>query len=407
MVQILKGMKVTKNILAFAISVAALFSCRHDDIPAATFVEDIAINFTYGEYGSSLQYPEPLQVVMNNNTEQIEYEFSSDLLGNVLLTRLLPGDYTMNISGKLSEDRNLSGFMSGLVLRIGRPSSFEVPQLFESAASPLVFKEIYYAGSPTPTGGTYRNDNFYTVFNNSDEEQDISTLYIGMCENFGGLGETGPLWPGEETGNYSHVYLKSVWKITAGDDPVYLAPGQLIVIASMAAPHNRDEAYNLSSPVDLSGADYEAYVPDPENMYPNFDSPDMELAFWPSYSYLWRMGVFGQGMVLLQATREEFEGFEVVTLPETFQDPFEDDEYWLCKKVPNAFVCDAVDIIQNSTVSNTKRFSPVLDAGFATVGETYCGKSIIRKPLYPGAQTLMDTNNSSLDFEVNDNPSAE
>ena len=112
-------------------------------------------------------------------------------------------------------------------------------------------------------------------------------------------------------------------------------------------------------------------------------------------------------MVLLQATREEFEGFEVVTLPETFQDPFEDDEYWLCKKVPNAFVCDAVDIIQNSTVSNTKRFSPVLDAGFATVGETYCGKSIIRKPLYPGAQTLMDTNNSSLDFEVNDNPSAE
>ena len=130
---------------------------------------------------------------------------------------------------------------------------------------PLVFKEIYYAGSSTPTGSTYRNDNFYTVFNNSDEEQDISTLYIGMCENFGGLGETGPLWPGEETGNYSHVYLKSVWKITAGDDPVYLEPGQLIVIASMAAPHNRDEAYNLSSPVDLSGADYEAYVPDPEN----------------------------------------------------------------------------------------------------------------------------------------------
>ena len=130
----------------------------------------------------------------------------------------------------------------------------------------------------------------------------------------------------------------------------------------------------------------------------------MELAFWPSYAYLWRMGVFGQGMVLVKATREEFAGFETVTLPETFQDPFESDEYWLCKKVPNEFVMDAVDIIQNSTVSNTKRFSPALDSGFATVGDTYCGKSIIRRTAGGSDGILMDTNNSSVDFEINDHP---
>ncbi|UKI39361.1 MAG: hypothetical protein L6V35_10190 [Alistipes putredinis] len=76
------------------------------------------------------------------------------------------------------------------------------------ARNPIIFKEIYYAGSRTPSGGTYRNDNFYSVHNNSDERVDISDLYIGMCENFGGLGETGPLWPDEQTGNYKNAYLK-------------------------------------------------------------------------------------------------------------------------------------------------------------------------------------------------------
>lgn len=379
-------------------------SCRRDGIPQSVFVGDFTIHLRYGEYGVQTEFPEPLGVTMINNTEQISYSFESDLWGNVLVSGVLPGNYTVNISGSVSEGWGVTGFMSGLALRLGEQAEDLVPELFRTTTSPVVFREIYYAGSETPTGGSYRNDNFYTICNNSSVVQDISDLYIGMCENYGGLGETGPLWPGEEPGNYSHVYLQSVWKIVAGDAHAELAPGEVITIATMAAPHNRDEAYNPASPVDLSDADYEAYVTDPENKYPDFDAPNMELAFWPSYAYLWRMGVFGQGMVLVKATRDEFAGFETVTLPETFQDPFESDEYWLCKKVPNEFVMDAVDIIQNSTVSNTKRFSPALDSGFATVGDTYCGKSIIRRTAGGSDGILMDTNNSSVDFEINDHP---
>lgn len=118
------------------------------------------------------------------------------------------------------------------------------------------------------------------------------------------------------------------------------------------------------------------------------------------------MVVFGCGMVLFRATEEEFGSFPTVTLPEEFQDPFEDEQYWLCRKVPVEFVCDAVDIIQNETVTNTKRFSPVLDAGFAATGEIYCGKSIIRKTIQDaeGRILLKDTNNSTEDFEINITP---
>ncbi len=188
-----------------------------------------------------------------------------------------------------------------------------------------------------------------------------------------------------------------------------MQPGQTVVIAIMAAPHNKDAAYNLNSPVDLSGADFEAYVSDPENPYPDFDAPNMEMAFWPDYKYLWQPFVFGQGAVLVKATPEEFAAFERVTLPETFQDPSEREEYWNCVKVPYDSIVDAVDLIQNSTVTNTKRFSPALDAGYATVGQIYGGLSVRRKvlPSTAGRLRLQDTNNSTEDFEINEKPLSE
>ena len=114
-------------------------------------------------------------------------------------------------------------------------------------------------------------------------------------------------------------------------------------------------------------------------------------------------------MVLVEATPEEFALFEKVTLPETFQDPFEDEEYWNCLKVPYDNVVDAVDLIQNETATGTKRFSPKLDAGFATVARIYAGLSVRRKslPSTDGRVRLQDTNNSTADFEINEKPLSE
>lgn len=406
------------NRITIILFLALLVSCRKDEQPRSQFVEPLQVHLAYGVMGTQRAYANTLNLTMVNNTEQFTYRFESDHWGKVTLSGLMPGEYTLSVSGKLTaeeaalvqpdsngKEASLAGFLTGITLRLGEGNTLENPSLFIVSQNPIIFKEIYYAGSRTPSGGTYRNDNFYSVYNNSDERVDISDLYIGMCENFGGLGETGPLWPGEQTGNYKNAYLKNVWKVTRGDTPVYMEPGQTIVIATMAAPHNKDASYNTASPVDLSVADYEAYVSDPENTYPDFDTPNMELAFWPDYAYLWRSGVFGQGMVLIRASREEFAAFETVTLPETFQDPFESEEYWLCKKVPYAYISDAVDVIQNATVTNTKRFAPSVDAGFATVGETYTGKSVVRKRLpSAGRVVLQDTNNSTEDFEINKHP---
>ena len=404
------------------LSALLLGGCFRDEVPSSQFVSDFEMHFSYGEFGNGRPFSTPLSVLMTNTTEQFSYSFESDENGIVAVRGVMPGQYTVTVSGSLTakeaesvdidtkgEPLYLSGFISGMGLHLGVVPQLPETKLIAVSSNPVIFKELYYAGSTTPNNGSYRNDTFFSIYNNSSKPQDIGKLYIGMNEFYGGLGEAGPLWPGEEAGNYTHVYLKSVWKIVAEGKSFVMQPGQTAVIATMAAPHNKDAAYNLNSPVDLSGADFEAYVNDPENKYPDFDATNMEMAFWPDYGYLWRPSVFGQGMVLLEASAEEFAAFEKVTLPETFQDPFEDEEYWNCLKVPYDNVVDAVDLIQNETVTETKRFSPKLDAGFATVARTYAGLSVRRKslPSTDGRVRLQDTNNSTADFEINEKPLSE
>jgi len=379
----------------FAAAILALGSCWKDSLPASQFIDDFEFHFSFGDFGKGRNFTNPLNVLMTNTTEQFSYRFESAADGTALVSGIMPGQYTVTVSGSLTaeeaasvgtdtdgEPLYLSGFISGLGLHIGLKPEIRGSELIAVSSSPIIFKELYYAGSTTPNNGTYRNDTFFSIYNNSSKPQDIGKLYIGMNEFYGGLGEAGPLWPGEEAGNYTNVYLKSVWKIVAGGKSFVMQPGQTAVIATMAAPHNK---------------------------YPDLNAANMEMAFWPDYGYLWRPSVFGQGMVLIEASAEEFAAFEKVTLPETFQDPFEDEEYWNCLKVPYDFVVDAVDLIQNETATNTKRFSPVLDAGFATTGAIYKGLSVRRKSLIStdGRLRLQDTNNSTEDFVINAKPLSE
>lgn len=408
------------HIIPFVLLLLAIASsCQKDETSSNDFLEPISLHLTYQQLGQTQVYQAPPVVTMTNNTEQITSTFQCDNMGHVVLEHLLPGEYTLNVTSQLTakemklitgnEDAtkgSLSGFLSNLKLKAGMHYDLKELKLIVSSSHPIILKELYYAGSRTASGMTYRNDGFYTIHNNSIDPVDIGDYYIASVENFGGRGVAGPLWPGETTGYYQHIYAMVVWKIVSGNNHQLLQPGEDAVIAVMGAPHNKNAEYNLNSPVDLSNADYEAYIANSSNNYPDFSAKNMQLIFWPDFAYLWRISVFGQGMVLLKATSEEMAGFEAVTLPESFQDPFEDEQYWLCKKIPIKYVMDAVDLIENKTTTNTKRFPPVLDAGAATVGAIYEGKSVIRKVQETRGKIIIyqDTNNSTEDFEINDTP---
>ncbi len=412
-------MKTLRNTWLVLAVLSFCAACQKDArLYDSEYVEDIHLHLVYQELGTTLNYSTPPEVKMVNRTEQIIRTFQADEQGKVVLDSLLPGHYSLNVTAKLSEKEmqtvtgdpdaragSMGGSLNDLRLNLGETYTLDELELMISSSNPVVLKELYYAGSKTPSGGNYRNDSFYTIYNNSIDPASLEDYYLVASENFGGFGP-GPLWPGEEVGHYKHIYAATVWKIAAGSDPVVLAPGEEAVIAVMAAPHNQNPEFNLASPVDLSGARFEAYCPDPENPHADFHAQNMELTFWPDYGYLWRISVFGQAISLVKATQEEMKSFEEVMLPESFRDPFESDEYWICKKIPVQYVMDAVDLLQNSTSTECKRFPASLDAGGATVSDTYCGKSVVRKVQSVNGDFVLyqDTNNSTEDFVVNPTP---
>ncbi|MDO5570448.1 MAG: DUF4876 domain-containing protein [Bacteroidales bacterium] len=405
--------------ILLTISLCLFFSCQRDTEGVDSYISPIKLHLVYKQIGENLEYTNVPKISLVNNTEQITYTFYADKKGNVILEKLLPGEYTINVTSSLTaqemalvtenpeaQEGTLSGFLANVKMRLGSQPDLSSLLLMVSSSNPVIIKELYYAGSRTPSNMTYRNDGFYTIHNNSLDDVKLNDYYIASVENFGGKGIAGPQWPGEETGNYKNIYAMTIWKIVSSNSSYYLKGGEDATIAVMAAPHNKNADYNLNSPVDLSNADFEAYISNPSNSYPDFQAQNMKLIFWPSFSYLWRISVFGQGIVLIKATEEEMNSFETVTLPESFQDPFEDEEYWLCKKIPNKYIVDAVDLSENKSSTVSKRFPPVLDAGVASVEATYNSKSVIRKVQKQEGDFIIyqDTNNSSEDFEINDNP---
>lgn len=408
-------MKKIYYILPLLTLIMLLVSCKKDEASESIFVEPLVFHFKYDKFGDTKPFTNAFNVSVVNTTEQITVRYETDLWGKLTLDELLPGEYTISINGKLTIDEvseitgepatagfGLGGFISNVKLKLGTTVMLDIP-IKADVPSALIFKELYYCGSKTPAGINYRNDNFYTIHNNSNLPIELNNIYIGNVENYG---TTGLLWPGEIVGNYTNVYAQVLWKIVADDTQTILAPGQSIVIATMGAPHNQEDRLNPNSPVDLSGADYEAYNDDPENTYTNYPAKNMKRAFWPDYGDLWKISVFGRGMILVEATEEEFSQFETVLLPEQFWSGGERYDYWYCKKIPYDYVIDAVDLIENNTTTNSKRFNQPLDNGFATVAGTYTGKSVIRKvDKTVGEITYYkDTNNSTEDFEINDKP---
>ena len=106
-----------KSILILIFS-SLLASCWRDSVPDSCYVNDFTLRMVYGEYGKSETFPEPLSVSMTNTTEQYTYGFDSSADGSVIVKGVMPGHYTITVSGKLGE-RHLAGFVNSMILTIG------------------------------------------------------------------------------------------------------------------------------------------------------------------------------------------------------------------------------------------------------------------------------------------------
>lgn len=326
----------------------------------------------------------------------------ADAAGQARFPRVTPGSYTIAASMALDAEQAfaLAGQRTAITLNAslpaqsitGAPAAAPVLRLAGSRLGNLVIEEVYYAGSRTPAGGTYFADQFVEIYNNSTDTLYADSLVI--AEVFGQSGQINPTTtPTPFQSDAANVYVVSAWMIPGSGRQHPLAPGRSLVIAQDGINHRGDPNGNPASPVDLSSADWETFNQRDDGR--DVDAPNVPnlVRLRHDTRFDWNVAVFGPGIVVFRmpagATLEE------AAVPGSTTGA-------TAARVPNAWVIDAVEALQNGGSASYKRIPAALDAGFTFASGTYTGQSARRKTAATigGRRVLQDANDSTSDFEV-------
>lgn len=324
----------------------------------------------------------------------------------VQVNDIVPGIYTISLSGTAYDTEGQEYIVSGNIVNKAlyqADGKLEIPALGGKKNSPLIFKEIYYAGSPK----FYFRDQFYELYNNSDETLYLDGIYFANLTPNKST-KVLPVWPESDGNNYA--YAERVWKFPGSGKEYPLQPGESCVIAQFAVNHKLKQ-YNPNSPIDASSADFEFNMNNPRfpdqpayNMVHVFYNKKVEMGTLPQYL----TSVFGGAYVIFQIP--EGVKWDPVNDPAmSTTDLSQPNSSTYYAKVPVKYVLDAVEAVDDESMVSAKRVPAVLDAGITYVGATYCGLGVCRKRATDasgkflqrtdGTYFFQDTNNSTDDFD--------
>lgn len=284
---------------------------------------------------------------------------------------------------------NLRGLKEKVEL-LGGSVQDTIPLLISQQGNGFVIKEIYYTGSKTPSNGSYYQDQFLEVYNNSD-----SVLYADGLT----LVESNHI---SNTAVYpyfdrpSDLIAGALYTIpgTGREHPVQ--PGSSLVLASLGIDHR---TANANSPVNLANADFEWYDAGTDVDVPNV--PNLIRAFCYSNT-IWLFHVKGyHAYALIQpiGSIADFVTAHSISVLTTSGSSV------TRVAVPYSMIQDGVELGTAGTIGS-KALSSSVDVSFTFCDGSYIGKSVRRKVLKweNGRAILQDTNNSASDFIPNATP---
>ena len=338
---------------------------------------------------------------MDRNSGQ-SYSATADAAGVVTFNGVLQGSYNLTVSQTLSNAEfkemapELAGdlksdiMLSGNLLQINLFSDADAAETREvdlvwAVKSDIVFSKIYGNGTKTTSGGTFINDRYWELFNNSNETVYLDGLCFGYIEGNTMTGAvTNPFYEQYKDA----LFASAVIRFPGSGSEHPLAPGESVVVAQNAQNYITEER-PLS--VDLTGADFEAHYPDSDMSTDNPDVPNMEVA----YKAIAGARVFGTtngSYIMFRASDTEIDQMDKVTSP--------DGGTIAYLRVPNEMIMDAV---QQFLVEDANRvIHEELDASFVLLGTStpLIAERKISHTEADGRIVLQDTNNSSQDFVV-------
>lgn len=258
----------------------------------------------------------------------------------------------------------------------------------------IIIGKIYYAGSKDLNNRSYMAGKYIELYNQSDQEVDVSGLYIGMVEAESKQAFT--LENLHEAYADSVVLLKQVFRIPAASGHKVAAGGTVIIVNSAV-----DHTDNNTMENDLTDADFEA-KDESGRTQNNPATPALELVY-SMYAAVSNMNLVQSGPcgVVIFRTDED-----VTTWPKTYAYGKSSGNQWML--VPKRTIIDGVEVLSNKATGidvKTKRLYDDIDAGYTYINAAsgWNGEVVYRKTnkrAADGHTILTDTNNSSNDFQT-------
>ena len=403
-----------------AFAVLAAVGCQK------TGTKTISVNVKIDEAkleAAGVPAPESYDVKLSNFSTGAVVEVQTEN-GIATAEGIVPGVYSVTASGAQvvgGFNYTIAGANSNVSLLNDNDEVTVAVEAVKEAA--LVFKEIYYTGCSFPnidpatgkpiidekTGeeatSTYFRDQFYEIYNNSTEVVYADSLCI--CTTIYASDFTDNLvyqWPIKNPDQY--VFTGKIWQIPGDGTKYPIQPGESIVIAQWGTNHKAKTLTDGHSPVDLSGAEFEALEKEGTTwdgiVLTDNNAINMAMAVNASgyNTPQWLTPVGGARYVLFRPAHK--------LKNEDFLTPTNDDYGTSnAREVPIAEVIDAVQSVDGETGMNLLGLPTVLDAGGIWCSGSYVGESIARKikeTREDGTIVYQDTNNTTNDFEVKTDP---
>lgn len=345
------------------------------------------------------------EVILQQGSTRISA--TTDDNGVATFKGIIPDVYDISCSWELTEAEyhqatgsnqavsgcTVSGSQNSLLIKEEQTISLST-QL--SVNQDIIISKIYYAGSKDNNNRNYMAGKYIEIYNQSNKEIDVAGFYIGLVEAESTQAYT--LDNLHETYADSVVLLKQIFRIPATASHKVAAGGSVLIVNS-AIDHT---ANNTSMENDLSDADFEAKDYSSNPVQNNPATPAMELIYtmYPSISNM-NLVQSGPCSVVIFRTDED-----PASLPTTYPYGKTSGNQW--KLLPKRMILDAVEVLSNKATGidvKTKRLYDDLDAGYTYINSASGrnGEVVYRKTSKKtdeGRLILMDTNNSSNDFQV-------
>lgn len=366
------------------------------DIVKADSFEPLTLHIKAKTAAGEIHSIDSLGISLDNYREEIHIRknLSSP---ETEISEITPGLYNINIGGRITTTEKETYMVNGSRVNYPIIKQNDILEIVLSTArlGDLIFSEIFYAGTPR----NYFRNQFYEIYNNSEQTQYLDGLYFANLTP-GTANLKLPQWPESDKDKY--CYAERIWQFPGSGTDYPVLPGEAIVISQFAANHKLPQ-YSPNSPIDGSSSEFEFNMNNPN--FPNQPALDMKHIFYDGSSNFGRIpqyltSVFGGAYVIFEVP--EGETYDPVNNPELSTPDLSSTSPRVYGKIPIQYVLDAVECGHNESMVAAKRVPGVLDSGMSWVGQTYNSQGIARKKIgerVDGSPILKDTNNSTEDFD--------